>query len=51
MTTVKKKPLEKENEDFKEEVFKPHNEISPLENALKRSEKEKRLLGKTLNWS
>lgn len=41
--------LETENEDFKEEVFKLHSEISPLENALKRSEKEKYLLGKTLN--
>ncbi|KAM6210837.1 uncharacterized protein C10orf67 homolog, mitochondrial [Sarcoramphus papa] len=41
-----KKMLEKENEDFKEEVFKRHNEISHLENALKRSEKEKYLLDK-----
>ncbi|KAM7124515.1 LOW QUALITY PROTEIN: uncharacterized protein C10orf67 homolog, mitochondrial [Ciconia maguari] len=40
------KMLAKENEDFKEEVFKPHNEISRLENALKRSEKEKYLLDK-----
>ncbi|XP_050746887.1 uncharacterized protein C10orf67 homolog, mitochondrial [Gymnogyps californianus] len=41
-----KKMLEKENEDFKEEVFKLHNEISHLENALKCSEKEKYLLDK-----
>ncbi|KAM6101294.1 uncharacterized protein C10orf67 homolog, mitochondrial [Theristicus caerulescens] len=41
-----KKMLEKENEDFKEEVFKLHNEVSRLENALKRSEKEKYLLDK-----
>lgn len=41
--------LEKENEDFKEEVFKLHNEISHLKNALKCSEKEKFLLGKTLS--
>jgi len=27
--------LKKENEDFREEVFKLHNEISQLENALK----------------
>ncbi|KAM6134399.1 LOW QUALITY PROTEIN: uncharacterized protein C10orf67 homolog, mitochondrial [Pterocles gutturalis] len=40
-----KKMLEKENEDSKEEVFKLHN-ISHLENALKRSEKEKYLLDK-----
>ncbi|KFV54040.1 hypothetical protein N328_12154, partial [Gavia stellata] len=46
MMTMKKKMLEKENEDFKEEVLKLHNEISRLENALKRSEKEKYLLGK-----
>lgn len=50
MITMKKKKLEKENEDFKEEGFELHNEISRLENALKRSEKEKYLLGKTLNW-
>ncbi|KAM9304436.1 LOW QUALITY PROTEIN: uncharacterized protein C10orf67 homolog, mitochondrial [Morus bassanus] len=41
-----KKMLAKENEDFKEEVFKLHSEISRLENALKRSEKEKYLLDK-----
>lgn len=41
--------LEKENEDFKEEVFELHNEISHLENALKHSEKEKYFLGKTFN--
>ncbi|KAM6374860.1 LOW QUALITY PROTEIN: uncharacterized protein C10orf67 homolog, mitochondrial [Alca torda] len=41
-----KKMLEKENEDFKEEVFELHNEISCLENALKHSEKEKYFLDK-----
>ncbi|XP_064362001.1 uncharacterized protein C10orf67 homolog, mitochondrial [Dromaius novaehollandiae] len=41
-----KKMLEKENEDFKEEIFKLHNKIFHLENALKRSEKENCLLDK-----
>ncbi|KGL76711.1 Uncharacterized protein C10orf67, partial [Tinamus guttatus] len=40
--------LEKENEDFKEEISKLHNKIFRLENTLKRSEKENCLLGKTL---
>ncbi|KAM9233009.1 LOW QUALITY PROTEIN: uncharacterized protein C10orf67 homolog, mitochondrial [Leptosomus discolor] len=35
-----KNKLEKDNEDFKEDVFKLHNEISRLQNALKHSEKE-----------
>ncbi|XP_072186057.1 uncharacterized protein C10orf67 homolog, mitochondrial [Excalfactoria chinensis] len=38
-----KKP-EKENEEFKEEVFKLRNEIARLENSLQHSEKEKRAL-------
>ncbi|XP_067147887.1 uncharacterized protein C10orf67 homolog, mitochondrial isoform X1 [Apteryx mantelli] len=41
-----KKMLEKGNEDFKEEIFKLHNKIFHLENALKRSEKENCLLDK-----
>nr|XP_047917633.1 uncharacterized protein C10orf67 homolog, mitochondrial [Anser cygnoides] len=39
-----KKKSEKEREDFSEEVFKPGNEISRLENSLKQSEKEKYVL-------
>ncbi|XP_021242244.1 uncharacterized protein C10orf67 homolog, mitochondrial [Numida meleagris] len=35
------KKLEKENEEFKEEVFKLHSEIARLENSLRYSEKEK----------
>ncbi|XP_062423688.1 uncharacterized protein C10orf67 homolog, mitochondrial isoform X3 [Rhea pennata] len=41
-----KKMLEKENEDFKEEIFKLHNKIFHLENSLKRSERENVLLDK-----
>ncbi|KAM8810842.1 uncharacterized protein C10orf67 homolog, mitochondrial [Eudromia elegans] len=41
-----KTTLEKENEDFKEEISKLHNKIFRLENALKRSEKENCLLDK-----
>ncbi|XP_025004144.2 uncharacterized protein C10orf67 homolog, mitochondrial isoform X1 [Gallus gallus] len=38
------KKLEKENEEFKEEVFKLRNDIARLENSLQHSEKEKRAL-------
>lgn len=47
--TVETKSLKKENEEFKEEVFKLRNEIARLENCLQHSEKEKHALGKTLS--
>ncbi|XP_015708785.1 uncharacterized protein C10orf67 homolog, mitochondrial isoform X2 [Coturnix japonica] len=40
------KKLEKENEEFKEEVFRLRSEIARLEDSLQHSEKEKRALDK-----
>lgn len=45
-----KKMLEKENEDFKQEVSRLYDMILHLENSLKLSEKENKKLGKLMSY-